>query len=267
MAVLLEQSAEVLPRRDGVDILCLVKDNVRLWLERVRLLVPEVGNRASYLNKTCHHWHVVIHRRSLMAIDNLLDFDPICRPSFLINTSSEVTRTSVVSTTASDQSERELVASIDEVLEVDVAVDYWHHPLVTFQQLVQVSNQEIVPHHLVFPRFVLLDFLFVLLLFVRSTGFTGLVHLSTGRVHLVLFGWRIGLLAVGEEVICVDFGEVVNSEWSLVCQVVLPSLADHVFLERACQVIGVGEIKSFLNLDLHEYIQIPVLVVLAFIVG
>ena len=86
-----------------------------------------------------------------MSVDYLLDLDPIGYIALMINTSAEVPSSGVLTTAPSNDHEREAIASILEVFLVYVAMNHWHTPLLTLDTAIEVTYQEVVPHHLVVP--------------------------------------------------------------------------------------------------------------------
>jgi len=92
-----------------------------------------------------------------MSVHDLLHFDKVSRSSLLVDSSSQVARACIVSRSASHKQERKFISSILKVLEVDAAVNDGQNPFLSLNNFVELSYQKVIPHHLIFPWFVLLD--------------------------------------------------------------------------------------------------------------
>ena len=81
----------------------------------------------------------------------------------MVDTSTEVASASVVPAAPSYDHEREAVTAILEVFLVYIAMNDWHAPLFTLDTAIEVTNQEVVPHHLVVPGLECRQLLFLIL--------------------------------------------------------------------------------------------------------
>ena len=94
-----------------------------------------------------------------MTINDLLNLYPVRYITFMTDASTQESRASVMSTTASNDHDRKLVSTIFEISLVDIAHYHWYDPLFALETGVKVSDQEVIPHHFTVPRGVLSDIL------------------------------------------------------------------------------------------------------------
>ena len=153
--------------RHSILVNVLVENDVGLGLEWVRNLTPEERDRASNLYEGAQH-RLVTLETTRNTVYNLLNFDPIGDITLVIDSSTQIPSACEVAITPCDNHDGELVAAIDEILLVDVAVNHWHNPLFALYGGVEVAHKEVVPHHLIVPRFEV--FYSVVVILVRGVG-------------------------------------------------------------------------------------------------
>ena len=142
--------------RYGVHVFLLFQNNVWLRSECIRYLAPKERNGATYLHKWGNYWCAIIKAVWLFK-DYLLDLHKVCRATFLVDSTAEISCSSKVTAASSYQKKRKFVTWVLEILKVDRAVDDRHDPLLSLHQLVHVTHQKVIPHHLVFPWLMFLD--------------------------------------------------------------------------------------------------------------
>ena len=86
-----------------------------------------------------------------MSVNYLLNLDPVGNIALMIDTSTKVASACVMSASPSNDHEREAISAILEVFLIYIAMNDWHAPLLTLDATIKVTNQEVVPHHLVVP--------------------------------------------------------------------------------------------------------------------
>ena len=97
VGVLLEEACEVLSGGHRVLVDVLVEHYVGLHRQWVRDLRPEEGDRTSHLDEGAHLRLGVRHGAG-MPPDNLLNLDPVGNVAFLVDASSQVSRSSKMPT-------------------------------------------------------------------------------------------------------------------------------------------------------------------------
>ena len=157
-----------------------VKNNVRLGAQRIWYLRPEEGNGATNLDEGAEHRLCSIEAFLTMTVHNLLNLDPVCDLSLMVDASAQEASASKMTRATRNDHDRELGPMVNEVLLVDVAANNRHDPLLALDHLIEVSHQKVVPHHGVVPRLELLHLL--LRLTSRSNEFRAFTLASRARV-------------------------------------------------------------------------------------
>ena len=219
-----------------------IENYVWLWVKGVRYLRPECGDRTSHLHEWGHYRRCIVEARTV-SVQNLLDFHKISWSSLLIYTSPQVSSTSIVPAAPRNQQVSNLIACIFEILKTNWAMDHWDDPLFSLKNLVHVSDQKVVPHHLVLPWFMLLDWAWIS---------------AQEKVMRINIGIVIFLM------------EVIQNFWVVVDMLTLLLLADFshdILLQRSCQIISVGKIKSLVYLHLLKVVDVSIFLLLVFVVS
>ena len=224
----------------GVNVLLFFENYIWFGGESIRNLTPKERDWSSDLNKWCNHWCAIIKTVGLQVC-YLLNFNEVCRTPFLVDTSTKVPCSGKVSTSPSNQKKRKLITRIFKILEIDRSVNDRHDPLLTFNNFVHVSDQKVVPHHLILPRFV----------FLNRARVASQEKVMWVNIRIVVLIMLIILFRHCELHILISY-------------FAFSHLSHQVFLQWSCQIVGVWEIEPFVNLYLLKIVQISVFVVSMF---
>ena len=167
-----------------------------------------------------------------MFVDYLLNLHEVCGPTLLVYASTQVPGPRIVSAPASDQQKGDLVALSLKVHKVNITVHERHHPLFTLENIVHLSYEEVVPHHLVLPGLVLL----------QLTALTSLKEVM-----------RINICVINMSAQFFHHGRVVQLALPLF---VLAGFPHHVLLQGAGQIIRVAKVEALTDVHLLEVVKI-----------
>lgn len=144
-----------------------------------------------------------------------------------------------MATSPCNKDKSELVPRVNEVPKIDTAVYYGHNPFFSLDNFVHVSDQKVVPHHLVLPRLMLLNR-------PRVPAQEEIMSVYIGVIRLRMVHIQISALVHVAPIFLA---------------ILLSDFPHNIFLQTPSKVIRVTKVKARIDLHLHEIVKIPVLVI------